>query len=280
DISSESNTMFTEILAPWKYIAISTYFLFYTILKLILAADFRTLFSRDSFNDAWFGNFWAYNGPMVKADAEPKILPLLQGRIRHGKIHDEPQVAPVSGKILEIGAGSGMWADVLATVTKDAKGPLKIYGVEPNVYSAAALKQRTQDVGLGDVYEVLPVGIEKLTETNCDITPGSVDCIVTIQCLCSIPEPEKNARLLYNYLKKGGRWYVYEHVKAENGFVIPWFQELTNKVWTRFMSTCNLCRPTAKILSGLGEWEDFSLSAPIDQSPYDPIPRVMGVLTK
>ncbi|KEZ39562.1 hypothetical protein SAPIO_CDS9464 [Scedosporium apiospermum] len=220
----------------------------------------------------------------MKKRSMPRVLPLLQGRVRHGQIYDEVRCAPLSGTVLEVGAGSGMWADVLATVTEGVKGPLKIYGVEPNPYSAAALRKRTRDVGLDGVYEVLPVGIEKLgdpTATGVRVAPGSVDCVVTIQCLCSIPEPEKNARLLYNYLKKGGRWYVYEHIKVDDNLAaISWFQALTNKIWTKVMGTCSLCCPTDKMLAKIGDWEEFDLALPAGQPLYEPAPRVMGVLTK
>lgn len=69
-------------------------------------------------------------------------------------------------------------------------------------------------------YDVLPYGIEDL-EGRSGIQQGSVDCILTLQCLYSIPEPEKNIGLLYGYLKPGGRWYVYEHVRAEEGISMP-----------------------------------------------------------
>lgn len=87
-----------------------------------------------------------------------------------------------------------------------------VYGIEPNPKSAAALQQRVNEIGLDNVYEVLPVAIECLEDR---LEPESVDCIVTILCLCSIPEPEKNIELLYKSLKKGGRWYVVEHVRVD-----------------------------------------------------------------
>jgi SAM-dependent methyltransferase len=96
----------------------------------------------------------------------------------------------------------------------------KIYGIEPNPQSYTALRQRVKDIGLEDVYEVVPVGIEDVTDPTAwdgKIEPGSVDCIVGVLCLCSIPDQEKNIHYLYNLLKPGGRWYVYEHVKATRG---------------------------------------------------------------
>lgn len=56
---------------------------------------------------------------------------------------------------------------------------------------------------------MLPIGIDDFnnpTARGANIKPGSVDGIVTVQCLCSIPKPEKNVQLLNDYLKKGGRW--------------------------------------------------------------------------
>src|SRR6185295_6722012 len=89
----------------------------------------------------------------------------------------------------------------------------KVYGVEPNEQSHQALQQRVREAGLQDVYEVVPVGIEDMAGGAAEskkwdgrIEPESVDAIVTILCLCSIPEPVKNIGLLYGYLKKGGKW--------------------------------------------------------------------------
>ncbi len=59
----------------------------------------------------------------------------------------------------------------------------------------------------------MPLGIEDLAASGA-VALQSVDCVVTIMCLCSIPEPRHNMAQLYGYLKPGGRWYVYEHVKC------------------------------------------------------------------
>ncbi|KAF7555395.1 hypothetical protein G7Z17_g2255 [Cylindrodendrum hubeiense] len=226
--------MLFRLLRPWMLMSISAWYFFSTALKLLTSGDFRTLTSWPAFHGTWFANFWAHIAPGVKANAEMRVLALLEGRVREGHIYEEVVGQPVEGIVLEIGAGSGMWVDVFATIAERTKRsgssapPLsKIYGVEPNAQSAAALQQRVKESGLDGTYEVVPVGIEDLnnpTAWGTHIEPGTVDCIVTVQCLCSIPEPEKNVRLLYNYLKKGGRWYVYEHVRAEYGTVVPYFQ--------------------------------------------------------
>lgn len=203
--------------------SISLLYLPLTIIRLIIAVDMRTLHSWSAFNDAWFGNFWVFLGPWSKAGAEPWVVALLEGRIRQGDIC-QTRDHPINGVVLEVGAGSGMWTNALADIARSSSSTTtKIYGVEPNPISAAALQRRVKDVGLEGRYEVVPVGIEDL-EGKADIQPGSVDCIITVACLCSIPEPENNIRLLYEYLKAGGGWYVYEHVRVERGVILPLYQ--------------------------------------------------------
>ena len=78
-----------------------------------------------------------------------------------------------------------------------------------------------------DIYQIAPVGIEDLDNPkkwDGHIEKGSVDCIVSILCLCSIPEPQKNMKELHSYLKEGGRWYVYEHVKCDHSLFMRAYQ--------------------------------------------------------
>ena len=56
------------------------------------------------------------------------------------------------------------------------------------------------------------------------IQKGEVDCIVTIQCLCSIPEPKGKIEGLYAYLKKGGMWIVFEHIATKQGGWVKLYQ--------------------------------------------------------
>ncbi|EQB57156.1 hypothetical protein CGLO_02752 [Colletotrichum gloeosporioides Cg-14] len=280
--------MITYLIQPWLFMAFSLVYLPVTVAKLVASGDVKAFLSWSAFKEAWFGNFWVVMGPKAKAGAEPMVFPLLEGRVRGGNISAQMSGKPLEGIVLEIGAGSGMWMDAHVKVLGAAKaqslrGPTKIYGVEPNPLSAASLKRRAQEAGLEKTYEVVPVGIEDLqneTAWGGKIEPGSVDCIMTVQCLCSIPEPEKNIRLLYGYLKKGGRWYVYEHVKAERGLVIPLYQRFTNIFWEQAMGSCHLCRRTGQTLQQVGHWAEIDLAAPAGESPNEVIPHIVGTLTK
>ncbi len=222
---------FSVLFHPWMFMSLSLYYLPGTVLRLVREGDSGTLTSWPRFQGAWFGAFWSWAGPQVRQNAERRVLPLLEGMVHDGAVTATPVHPPVAGVVLEVGAGSGMWVDVFknrdggdegsATTTRrrgTGARVTKVYGVEPNKDVHAELHQRIRDAGLEGTYEVVPVGIESLDDPSKwdgRIEKGSVDCIVSILCLCSIPDPERNIKELYGYLKKGGRWYVYEHVKVQ-----------------------------------------------------------------
>jgi SAM-dependent methyltransferase len=94
-----------------------------------------------------------------------------------------------------------------------------VYGVEPNLESAARLRRLVAERGLGARYVVVPTGIEDAAGMRAaGVEAGGVDCIVSVLCLCSVPEPRENVRRLFGYLKPGGRWYAYEHTKVGGEF--------------------------------------------------------------
>ena len=100
----------------------------------------------------------------------------------------------------------------------------KIYGVEPNVEWHASLRRKVQEAGLEGVYEVVGAGAEELGTLGLGIDKGSVDTVVTKQVLCSVPKPERLVRELYGYLRPGGVWIMYEHVKTEEKGWVEWYQ--------------------------------------------------------
>lgn len=237
---------FFTLFYPWIFMSLSARHIPLTVRTLLAEGSFLSLLSPWAFCDALFGHFWATAGPLVKNSAEIRVIPLLEGRVTNGQVSDSVVGTPVGGTVVEIGAGSGNWVDVFLKINTDSSGDTqsttttttggggelrnrggrsngitKIYGVEPHPQSAAALRKRVAEVGLDDIYEVIPLGIESLSDPASPhpttIAPGSVDCIVSVLCLCSIPDQEENIRALYKLLKPGGRWYVYEHVKAKRG---------------------------------------------------------------
>lgn len=200
--------------------------------------------------DTWFSDFWTkLAAPGVRASASASVIPLLAGRVHKGAVvesQDSPPPHPaISGTVLEVGPGSGMWASVLArsvfaaSSTDDGvrhrrpgpgPGVTRILGVEPNAGVHESLRRAADEAGLQDVYEVVPCGIQDLAASGA-VAHGEVDCIVSVLCLCSIPDPERNIRELYRYLRPGGRWYVCEHVRQEPGTAMYWYQGMFDLIF-------------------------------------------------
>ncbi|KAK4040300.1 S-adenosyl-L-methionine-dependent methyltransferase [Parachaetomium inaequale] len=280
-----------SLLHPWQFMALSLSFLPPTLLSALLALDLRTLLSPSRLRAAWFGRFWARVGPDVRLHAEANVIPLLQGHVTHGIIPPASQTTttttnsqerphpPVSGTVLEIGPGSGMWTSLFTPQTLPSIR--KVYGVEPNTTVHPLLRQQITAAGLTETYEILPLGIEDLAASG-RVPLASVDCIVTVMCLCSIPEPRHNMAQLYGYLKPGGRWYAYEHVKCfrEQGWGMRAYQAFLNILWPRLIGGCEMCRDTGKWLKEAGPWSKVDLCQLEGEPWYFTMPHVIGVLTK
>jgi SAM-dependent methyltransferase len=253
------------------------------IWRLLSTGNLRPFASVSDFKDHWFTIFWGWFGPNMRENAAPKVMPLIQNNAH--------------GICLDIGPGSGQWLYLFAKAVNPSI--TKIYGVEPNVGLHPELRANAEKAGLGDVYEVIGCGAQELG-TKGGLQTESVDTVITVQCLCSIPTPEKIIKELYPFLKPGGKWLVYEHVrtKYQDHFVGPWQREFSplnvyfetriadacagavNVIWPHFFNGCNITRPTDEWLLQAGEWEDVSLRPNVGEGCYDTIPHVQGTLTK
>lgn len=221
-------TIFLSLLYPWRFLGIAATYLPGAIKHLVQTEPLQNIsFSR--IRHAWFNAFWAWAGANIRVGNGSRITALLEGRVSQARVVDEPVVLPVGGVILDVGPGPGFWVDLYA---KSNTGNLKVYGVEPNTTAHSGLQMRAHQAGLDGIYNIIPAGIQdisKIEVTEIDgstskIEKGSVDCIVTLLCLCGIPEPEENIAELYQYLKKGGRWYAFEHVKTNRNYFMRFYQ--------------------------------------------------------
>lgn len=296
---------------PIMFLVLSAAYLPSTFLKLFRERDWSSFLSFDKFSYIWFANLWSFAGPKVREGAEARVDPLLQGRVRAGRIvpltDDGTPLPPgVGGTVIEIGPGTGNWVNIFSDkylINEGGKGKNagggyrsrvdKVYGIEPNPDHHPQLHQRILDNGLQGRYEVVPVGIQDILKSGL-IAKESVDAIVTVMCLCSIPEPEKNIRELYQYLKPGGRWFVYEHVVTHRsqGEFMSFYQRksprlrradppgMLNLVWPSMMGGCSLCRDTAWSLRKAGDWTEYDLAMPVDEPWYAATPHTYGILTK
>ncbi|KAE9378372.1 S-adenosyl-L-methionine-dependent methyltransferase [Stipitochalara longipes BDJ] len=257
--------VFNHLIGPWHLLLISASYLPGTIWYLIASLQLRTLFAPRRLQSAWFARFWSRVGSNIRERATPRIKSLI------GQAH---------GVVLDIGPGNGEW---LACFDKEKVE--MIYGVEPNLESHGLLKEKIIALGLEDVYTIVPVGVEELgewvkKEGKGVLGQGDVDSVVTVFCLCSVPQPKRMIGDLYGYLKEGGNWIVYEHVLTKQKGSVAWYQAYVDLFWPHFIGGCSITRDTARWLKEAGSWSKVDLKQPDDEPTYQILPHVMGVLTK
>lgn len=123
-------------------------------------------------------------------------------------------VARAHGVVLELGPGTGNQFERF-----DAAKLTHVYGVEPNTAFAGAMAERLAATpgGLRDKYTPIFCGVEDSAElAKHGIVPGSLDCVVSMQVLCSVSKPREVARQLYDLLKPGGEMLFWEHQRNED----------------------------------------------------------------
>ncbi|KAG9232894.1 S-adenosyl-L-methionine-dependent methyltransferase [Amylocarpus encephaloides] len=247
-----------HLIDPIHFMAIAACYLPGTIASLLLNLQFRTILTPSALKDAWFARFWEVYGPLNRINATENVRPL---------------ITQAKGIVLDIGPGTGEWVSLF-----DKENITRIYGVEPNVDHHPRLKEKITEAGLQDKYVIVPLGIQDLGEKW--VKRGTVDSVVTIQCLCSIPRPREMIEDLYGYIKEGGNWVLYEHVKVKEGRWVGSYQSLINIIWPHFLGGCSLTRDIENWLKVTGSWSKVDLFQPIAEPEYQVIPHLKGVLVK
>lgn len=121
-------------------------------------------------------------------------------------------VSEASGVVLELGPGTGSQLP-----RYNASKITKVYGVEPVVALHESLREKIKASGLTDIYEIVGCGIEDVGELKKHgIALERFDTVLSIQVLCSVPDPDEMLRRLYALMRPGGQLIVYEHVKSKD----------------------------------------------------------------
>ena len=147
------------------------------------------------------------------------------------------------GVILEVGAGRGHTLKYY-----DPAKVSKIWAVEPSEENERALNCEILQLGFDGTCQTLRCGIED-TETlhHVGIIDETVDTVVCILSLCTIPNPRDIISDLYSLMKPaGGQLLFLEHVASEHcltRIIQNWY---TSLIWPHITGGCELNRDTAK----------------------------------
>lgn len=139
----------------------------------------------------------------------------------------------VKGRVLEIGPGKGRFLDGLAP-------GIDWVGIEPGHRQRQALAVQTARRGL-------PAPIDATAE-RLPVPDGSVDTVLGMYVLCSIPDVAQALREAHRVLRPGGQALFVEHVGADHGTVLRALQRMMTPITRRVDQGCHLDRDTETAL--------------------------------
>jgi ubiquinone/menaquinone biosynthesis C-methylase UbiE len=151
----------------------------------------------------------------------------------------EKVVPHASGRVLEVGMGSG-----LNLAFYDPNRVEQVFGLEP---SQGMRRKAQRNLARS------PVKVEwlDLPGEQIPLDDHSVDSVVLTYTLCTIPDFRTALAQMRRVLRPGGRLFFCEHGEAPDPSVQRW-QARINPIWKRIGGGCNLNRPIPRCLEEAG----------------------------
>jgi SAM-dependent methyltransferase len=143
-----------------------------------------------------------------------------------------------SGRVLEIGAGTGL---NLACYPADVTD---LVLTEPEPGMRRRLTRRTERLGRGA--RIVDAPAERLP-----LPDASVDTVVSTLVLCTVGEPERVLAEIARVLRPDGQVLFIEHVRASTRLLAAWQGKLLEP-WRQFAGGCVCNRPTLTMMRACG----------------------------
>jgi ubiquinone/menaquinone biosynthesis C-methylase UbiE len=152
--------------------------------------------------------------------------------------HRDELLAGLSGRVIEVGAGSGLnFARYPTTVSE-------VVAVEPESYLRAVAEDAA-------AHASVPVSVVDGTADDLPATTGEFEAGVVSLVLCSVPSPASALGQLFRVIRPGGELRFYEHVRSlKPGFARA--QRALDLVWPWFGGGCHTSRDTEHAIADAG----------------------------
>jgi ubiquinone/menaquinone biosynthesis C-methylase UbiE len=170
-----------------------------------------------------------------------QILPWLTHlAMRQGRLgpYRNRVVAGASGRVLEIGIGSGLNLPLYGGSAH------QIIGLDP---SRKLLDMASEAARTGS----MPVELVEGSAEAIPIEDHAIDTVVTTWTMCSIPDIERALREMRRVLRPSGHLLLVEHGRAPEPRV-RWWQDHLTPTWKRLSGGCHLNRAIEELIAGAG----------------------------
>jgi len=155
----------------------------------------------------------------------------LLSEARGGREHRRRLLAGASGRVIEMGAGSGAnFAHYPITVDE-------VVAVEPEGYLRAHAERAAARAPV-------PIAVADARGENLLCETGSFDVGVASLVLCTVPDQQRALMELFRAIRPGGELRFYEHVRAESAGEARLQRLADATFWPHIAGGCHLARDT------------------------------------
>jgi ubiquinone/menaquinone biosynthesis C-methylase UbiE len=184
---------------------------------------------------------------------------------RGGAEHRRRLLAGLSGRVIEVGAGSGAnFAHYPTTVAE-------VVAVEPERY----LRERAQRAATQ-----APVTVSVVDGVG-DLLPGedgSFDAGVAALVLCTVPDQQRALAELFRVIRPAGELRFYEHVIADRKWEARYQRFADATFWPHVAGGCHLARDTTNGIERAGFQIETCERFPFSPAPFiPPDPHILGI---
>jgi ubiquinone/menaquinone biosynthesis C-methylase UbiE len=147
-------------------------------------------------------------------------------------------VTVASGRVLEIGIGSGL------NLPFYRQGIIQIIGLDTSPKLLEMVREGTRRTST-------PLELIEASAEDIPIDDRSIDTVVTTWTLCSIPDAPRALAEMRRVLKPGGRLLFVEHGRAPEPRV-QWWQDHLTPAWKYVSGGCHLNRAIGDLIQNAG----------------------------
>jgi len=186
-------------------------------------------------------------------------------RVEKAGLHDHRQrlLAGASGKVLEIGAGTGLNIALYGPSVE-----LTLTEPDPSMLKRLQRKVREQ----APAVKVLRAPAEDLPFED-----GTFDTVVSTLVLCGVDDQPRALREVRRLLKPGGTFLFIEHVRSDEPDLAR-FQDRLNWL-NRFVVCCDCNRPTLDTIRATGFEVSTLEHSELPKAPKFARPLIVGTAT-